>query len=377
MLQPFKSEIFKTKYKSSARVNVANDDEYEDETPEQISYDEESDHESGTCNTTKTAPSKEVCIKCKGNHEVKFCKEFKALNSTQRFEFSRIHRMCRSCTKTGHFAWNCKDGERCSLCRGRHHVLFHDDSFQARRREETRKERSAEEKKTTPTSTTLMTRGEEEPDEVSPIVPVYISSRENPEQEKLIYAVLDTQSDSCFIDQKTAEDLNLSGVNVQLKLNTMSGTEHFDTQKIHGLQVEGKDRAEMICLPRVYVKENIAAEHTQIPHPNKVKRWRHLKCIADQLHPVDENISISMLIGRNCLKAIKPLSILPGDDEDPYAVRTRLGWGIVGQIGSPTKDGQGTAWTFRTSAREVKPADFTEHYGTRFHREESVRENVG
>ena len=65
-------------------------------------------------------------------------------------------------------------------------MLFHDNGFQARQCEETRKERSAEEKKTTPTSTTLMTRGEEEPDEVSPIVLVYISSRENPEQEKLI-----------------------------------------------------------------------------------------------------------------------------------------------------------------------------------------------
>ena len=74
-----------------------------------------------------------------------------------------------------------------------------DDGFQARRREETRKERSAEEKKTTPTSTTLMTRGEE-PDEVSPIVPVYISSRENPEQEKLIYAVLDMTTVTAVIN---------------------------------------------------------------------------------------------------------------------------------------------------------------------------------
>ena len=39
-----------------------------------------------------------------------------------------------------------------------------------------------------------------------------------------------------------------------------------------------------------------------------------------------------MLIGCNCPKAIKPKEVIVGRGEDPYAVRTLLGWGIIGPV---------------------------------------------
>lgn len=42
-----------------------------------------------------------------------------------------------------------------------------------------------------------------------------------------------------------------------------------------------------------------------------------------------------MLIGSNCPKAIKPREIVAGRSEDPYAVRTLLGWCIVGPANPP------------------------------------------
>ena len=46
-----------------------------------------------------------------------------------------------------------------------------------------------------------------------------------------------------------------------------------------------------------------------------------------------------LLIGVNCARAIKPREVIPGSDEDPYAKRTNLEWGVIGSI-NLDKDGE-------------------------------------
>lgn len=48
--------------------------------------------------------------------------------------------------------------------------------------------------------------------------------------------------------------------------------------------------------------------------------------------PYQESLEIGLLIGCNCPKAIKPKEVILGKGEDPYAVRTLLGWGIIGPV---------------------------------------------
>ena len=42
-----------------------------------------------------------------------------------------------------------------------------------------------------------------------------------------------------------------------------------------------------------------------------------------------------MLIGCNCLKAIKPKEVIRGNGSDPYGLRTILGWGIICPVDQP------------------------------------------
>ena len=53
--------------------------------------------------------------------------------------------------------------------------------------------------------------------------------------------------------------------------------------------------------------------------------------------PYQESLEIGLLMGCNCTKAIKPKEVILGKGEDPYAVHTLLGWGIVGPV-SPLED---------------------------------------
>ena len=61
--------------------------------------------------------------------------------------------------------------------------------------------------------------------------------------------------------------------------------------------------------------------------------FQHLKRIRDKLSPLDESLSIGVLIGSNCPLVIKPKEVIAGKSEDPYAVRSLLGWCIVGPTG--------------------------------------------
>lgn len=46
-----------------------------------------------------------------------------------------------------------------------------------------------------------------------------------------------------------------------------------------------------------------------------------------------DDLEISILIGYNCPRAVKPKEVILGKGEDLYAVRTLLGWGIIGPVG--------------------------------------------
>ena len=48
--------------------------------------------------------------------------------------------------------------------------------------------------------------------------------------------------------------------------------------------------------------------------------------------PYRDDIEVGLLIGTNCTRAIKPKEVIPGNDDDPYAKKTALGWGVIGVV---------------------------------------------
>ena len=48
--------------------------------------------------------------------------------------------------------------------------------------------------------------------------------------------------------------------------------------------------------------------------------------------PYQHDAYVGLLIGANCTKGIKPREVILGTDDDPYAMRTMLGWGVIGVI---------------------------------------------
>ena len=171
----------------------------------------------------------------------------------------------------------------------------------------------------------------------------------------MVYALLDDKSDACFVKQTALEKLGVDGPEIHLKLSTVLAQETITSQKITGLVVHGVDESTEISLPRTYTRDIIPARGSQIPRPETARRWPHLKRIADHLMPYDEHVDVSLLLGINCARAIKPREIISGNDDDPYAKRTALGWGVIGLVTSGTcKYDDASIGVNRIVAREVQ-----------------------
>lgn len=164
------------------------------------------------------------------------------------------------------------------------------------------------------------------------IVPVLLHHKSHPEVEVMVYALLDEASDTTFVTTAVKEKLEVEGVQTKLVLSTMLGREEISVSKIDGLIVERIDKRVQVDLPRTYSRDQIPSRRDQIPRPEVADAWPHLQKIKNSIMPYRSDLEIGLLIGCNCPRAIKPKEVILGKGEDPYAVRTILGWGIIGPV---------------------------------------------
>ena len=48
--------------------------------------------------------------------------------------------------------------------------------------------------------------------------------------------------------------------------------------------------------------------------------------------PYREDVEVGLLIGTNCVRAIKPTELIPGREDDSYAKKSAPGWGVISVV---------------------------------------------
>ncbi|CAB4036417.1 Hypothetical predicted protein, partial [Paramuricea clavata] len=154
------------------------------------------------------------------------------------------------------------------------------------------------------------------------ILPVWICHKDNPEKKIMTYAVLDDQSDTCFVTDSVCDQLEIEGPETVIELGTMHVVEDIRTQKIRGLIVSSEDKSVDVPLPKAYSRGNIPARRDQIPRVEMAINWSHLSQIANEITEYRDDLGIGLLIVNNCVEAIRPRDVIPGKPQDPYSIRT-------------------------------------------------------
>ena len=309
-------------------------------------------HEEASCNFTESKLRPSLCVLCSKEHPRAECPGFNNMNLNERYVLTREKRLCRACLGGGHVSKFCRRARGCNTCGENHHTLFHDNNFKPRERRWNMPQDSGTTQKES--AVVNLTKTLTDTDSTL-IVPVYVHSDKSFGSPLKTYAVIDTQANCSFMTDDLSNQLQLTGIDTTLELRTMAGVEVSEVKKIRDIFISDIQMCNKIKVPKLYTMTEIAADHTQIPDLTLVKQWPHLKDVAKEMEPVDWKVPIGILLGRNCLSAMKPRDCITGNSEEPYAVRMDVGWGVVGNLKRNELKTKECSWSLRTEAKEVTP----------------------
>ena len=190
---------------------------------------------------------------------------------------------------------------------------------------------------------------------MSMIISVWLACVKVKSPEILVYALLDTQSSNTFIDQDVCKKINADSEPVRLKLSTMTNRNWIvNSRRVSGLKVREYSSQEEIELPSPYTWEYIPLEKNSIHTHKIVETWDHLLGIAKEMADKLDCL-VRLLIEYNCAGALKPKKVVTGEDHEPFAVKTKLGWCIVGPTVSLNSPGNTAGYCHRISSKEIPP----------------------
>ncbi|XP_068074145.1 uncharacterized protein [Danio rerio] len=301
---------------------------------------------------TSSVKSKVSCIVCKDeNHSIVQCSAFGEKTIEDKKNFIQENQLCYGCLRKGHIVKKCRRRHKCGTCGRNHPTCLHEErhmvSPKPLNKTSTEVQASQEVQKVMAHALTQSSSA------TSSIVPVLISTVEEPQREVLTYALLDTQSDSTFILEDLLDDLNAVKQPVQLRLSTMTAVDTITaSNRVCGLQVRGLQAANSIQLRQAYTRDFIPVDKSYIPTKSTALEWPHLKHLANQLPPL-QNCEVGLLIGYDCPSALAPLEVIIGHENEPFAQRTELGWSIIG-LSNPHLDRQGNqSFVHRVAVKEI------------------------
>ena len=161
-------------------------------------------------------PRKDTCVLCKKPYELDVCESFLKLSLPERRNTVQTKDLCRGCLKWGHLHRECRKKKSCKTRNDMHYSPLHDNSAK-------QTYQALHENRTTISNRVEVCnmKGHRSCGTHSLIIPVWLHHEDTPGNTIMVYALLDDQSDACFIKETTLNKLNVNGPEVSLKLSTV------------------------------------------------------------------------------------------------------------------------------------------------------------
>lgn len=312
-------------------------------------------------NITKT------CLFCNKAHDLDDCVEFLKKTMDERKSFLKERRLCFACYETDHVSKGCVKRRTCQKCKKRHPTAMHIDGFTLyKENTDNQAQITDAQAQTTGIPTVSVSNGRidlsktacsatnsRESVVLHAILPVRVKQKGSDES-VITYAFFDNGSAGCFATESIRRQLGVEGVRTVLRLATMHGESQIESTVMDSLVVTSLNGDNPIELPRTYTRDEIPADHHQIPTPNLISHWAHLSEVARKIPEFEPHLEIGLLIGSNCPAALEPLEVVPCQGDGPFALRLRHGWTVNGPLRIETNQDSKKITANRITVREVE-----------------------
>ena len=153
--------------------------------------------------------------------------------------------------------------------------------------------------------------------------------------------MLDSCSQGTFLTERILKELDVIGAKTSINIKTLNGNQKVSSTLVDGIMVSKqvlstRDQIHWVKLPKLYTRKVIPVDPSEVATRLNLKKWHYLDCIAGKIAS-DDAVSIDVLIGANCAKALEPIDFIASKNGGPYALETVLGWCVVGPIGRSCK----------------------------------------
>ena len=345
----------------------------------------------------------QTCLLCNERHELEDCTLF--VNSTyeQRKQVSRGNGLCDNCLRKGHRSRQCGLRSRCTVtgCTWKHSTLLHPPTaptFPVRTVVQSNlnsnpvmaahAQATAASNQLPPSSVPLppvTTQDASTPVQDSPqlntdqkthsfaiggadhgrvmlrIVAIKVHGRSRTIE---TYALLDECSDVSLCERSLVDDLGLEGQDKSFQLTTMSDEGSTKHGKEVALSISSMDGSESIDMGKVWTVDKIPINAHSIPTSHDLKKWPHLQGIN---FPLVGKTNVTVLIGSDTPEAFWHNEERRGQRGEPYAMRSPLGWSVIGPTAPLRRDQgsvnltRGSDALLREQMERLWESDFNDH----------------
>ncbi|XP_045035900.1 uncharacterized protein LOC116931615 [Daphnia magna] len=261
------------------------------------------------------------CFKCEGYHKLENCSRFKALVVADRVSFCTKHMVCFGCLGSQHSVRNCATKKPCKIagCSLHHHELVHDPD-----RPVTVFTPDATRTGATRTATAHLRK--QNPQQIAMgMMRLKVCGADKGTVWANVF--IDEGSDSTLMRQGFASANRITGVHQILTVEGAGGVvKSYRSQRVNfQIDTDYGEELNLSCstLPTTVVSTTPVTDWGVLK-----KRWSHLADI-----PVGETGGrVDILIGNDYSHLIVALESRVGNDYEPTAIRSRLGWIIRGVV---------------------------------------------
>ena len=280
---------------------------------------------------TTTIKEVDVCLFCKEEHKLEHCSKIMELPVDDRGNFFMEQRLCFGCAapiNMKHTARNCQRRLQCKICTRMHPTLLHGRTIPERQTATT----NAPPPITKPDANLSCSTTKVAAEVVNICIVKVIVRHPKTNREVLTYAMLDNCSQGTFIKESLAEQLGEQGSRTKVTVRTLVGETTEDSCVVQGYQVKAAlacDDMGWVSLPSMYTRRSLPVDKEEIPSKEDFTRWEYLKHATKNLC-LQDDLDVCLLIGANCPTALEPQMVIPSQTGGPYALKTSLGWCVVG-----------------------------------------------